>query len=247
MMDYFFLFLCCHLLGDFYGQTERMAKNKTGNVGVTFYHCLIYSLPFLAALLLPNQLKQWEIWIGLIICHWLIDMVKVIIESNYHLKHKRIVYIIDQACHLISISMIAYWYQPIQIELPHLLIKAIPYGLYFLLIMKPTNVTFKIVFDKYQYSPASQLKNEPNYVIKEKELPTTVAGAGALIGDFERLIMGMLLFQQQFSAIGLILTAKSITRYNKISTDPAFSEYYLIGTLYSVLVTIGLYLLIFIY
>ena len=37
----------------------------------------------------------------------------------------------------------------------------------------------------------------------------------------------------QYSAIGLVLTAKSIARYDKIAKDPEFAEYYLLGTLLS--------------
>ena len=37
----------------------------------------------------------------------------------------------------------------------------------------------------------------------------------------------------QYSAVGLVLTAKSIARYDRISKDQAFAEYYLLGTLLS--------------
>jgi hypothetical protein len=43
---------------------------------------------------------------------------------------------------------------------------------------------------------------------------------------------------KQYAAIGLIFTAKSITRYDKIAKDPAFAEYYLVGTLFSLLISI---------
>ena len=41
------------------------------------------------------------------------------------------------------------------------------------------------------------------------------------------------------------MTAKSIARYEQITKDPAFAEYYLIGTLYSMLYTVALYAVIF--
>lgn len=47
--------------------------------------------------------------------------------------------------------------------------------------------------------------------------------------------MGILIILGQFAAIGLVFTAKSIARYNKISESPAFAEYYLIGSLYSII------------
>lgn len=69
--------------------------------------------------------------------------------------------------------------------------------------------------------------------------------AGALIGILERCIILLLLSAGQYSAIGFVLTAKSIARYNKIADDPRFSEYYLLGTLLSAMLVIVAYLLIF--
>lgn len=43
----------------------------------------------------------------------------------------------------------------------------------------------------------------------------------------------------QYSAIGLVLTAKSIARYDKISHEQDFAEYYLLGTLLSTICAIG--------
>ena len=48
----------------------------------------------------------------------------------------------------------------------------------------------------------------------------------------------------QYSALGLVLTAKSIARYDKITKDPDFAEYYLLGTLMSVIVTFPVSLLV---
>ncbi|WP_207719860.1 hypothetical protein [Clostridium algidicarnis] len=69
--------------------------------------------------------------------------------------------------------------------------------------------------------------------------------AGALIGILERCIILLLLSVGQYSAIGFVLTAKSIARYNKIADDPKFSEYYLLGTLLSTMLVIVAYLLVF--
>lgn len=37
----------------------------------------------------------------------------------------------------------------------------------------------------------------------------------------------------QYAAAGFVLTAKSIARYERISKDTEFAEYYLLGTLLS--------------
>lgn len=54
-----------------------------------------------------------------------------------------------------------------------------------------------------------------------------------MIGTIERIIMLFFLLIKQYSSVGLVLTAKSIARYNKISEDKEFAEYYLLGTLLS--------------
>jgi len=63
----------------------------------------------------------------------------------------------------------------------------------------------------------------------------TIDGAGAIIGNLERLLISIFLYYNQFGAIGLVFTAKSVARFNRISNDPSFAEYYLIGSLYSMI------------
>lgn len=67
--------------------------------------------------------------------------------------------------------------------------------------------------------------------------PATVR-AGRAIGTLERWIMTIFMALGQYSAMGLTLTAKSIVRFSKIEKDPAFAEYYLLGTLYSMLLAL---------
>ena len=62
--------------------------------------------------------------------------------------------------------------------------------------------------------------------------------AGRKIGTIERLIMLIFLSKDQYAALGFVLTAKSIARYDKIAKDETFAEYYLLGTLVSTLCVI---------
>ena len=50
--------------------------------------------------------------------------------------------------------------------------------------------------------------------------------------------MTILISVDQYSAVGLVLTAKSIARYDKLSKDQIFAEYYLLGTLLSAICSI---------
>ncbi|MFA9377873.1 MAG: hypothetical protein ACERKZ_14125 [Lachnotalea sp.] len=62
--------------------------------------------------------------------------------------------------------------------------------------------------------------------------------AGRFIGTLERIIILIFLSIGQYSAIGLVLTAKSIARYDRISKEKDFAEYYLLGTLISTVIVI---------
>jgi len=59
-------------------------------------------------------------------------------------------------------------------------------------------------------------------------------GAGAIIGILERIFTLTLVLIGQYTALALILTAKSIARFEELK-NRKFAEYYLIGTLSSIL------------
>ena len=126
---------------------------------------------------------------------------------------------LDQVLHVGIISFLVLWgAKNGTTYLPSESLKLIFYAL---LVGKPTNIVFKILFAKYQTTMEEKMD--------------TITGAGSMIGFLERLIIGDCLVYGQFASIGLVFTAKSIARYNKISENPAFAEYYLIGSLFSIL------------
>jgi hypothetical protein len=69
----------------------------------------------------------------------------------------------------------------------------------------------------------------------------TPYSAGALIGILERILILALLSVGQYAAIGLVLTAKSVARYDQIAKQKDFAEYYLLGTLLSTLWAGGIF------
>lgn len=73
-------------------------------------------------------------------------------------------------------------------------------------------------------------------------------GSGRLIGILERTITLVLIVLGQWAAIVLLLAAKSIARFEELK-DRRFAEYYLVGTLTSILVAIlvGLVLVILLF
>lgn len=68
-----------------------------------------------------------------------------------------------------------------------------------------------------------------------EEESSGIPGSGHLIGILERTFTLILIVLGQWAAIALLLTAKSIARFEELK-DRRFAEYYLVGTLTSLLV-----------
>jgi len=71
----------------------------------------------------------------------------------------------------------------------------------------------------------------------------SVPGSGRAIGILERLLLLPLVILGEWGGIGLILAAKSLARFKELDFRP-FAEYYLIGTLTSVVVATATGLLV---
>lgn len=193
-----------------------MADKKDKNVRVLTFHILLVGLPlFVLTIIIPSL--WWKTFI-VFLSHALIDFLKPILQRILGVKTS-IIFILDQVLHLTVI----YGLSNMNTELlpaffPFTFLKII---LFVLLVGKPVNIAFRILFGKFQPETSQELD--------------TIDGAGAMIGFLERLVIGACLLYGQFASIGLVFTAKSIARYNKISESPAFAEYYLIGSLVSIL------------
>ncbi|WP_324715401.1 DUF3307 domain-containing protein [Carboxydochorda subterranea] len=73
----------------------------------------------------------------------------------------------------------------------------------------------------------------------ERQVPRT----GTYVGMVERALILSFLLLGSHAAVGFVIAAKSIARFRELE-DRAFAEYYLVGTLLSVLVALGGYLVL---
>lgn len=239
------LLLIGHVLGDFYLQSNELALGKEDSIKKLLKHSVIYLLSMILVILpvFSFHLLKWVVIIS--ISHLIVDLAKLLIKKKIGIGDKLEVaaYSIDQITHILIIVIIMAmiyiksepityigWIQNIVNKLEIDVAAIISWILILLIIIQPFSITIKKVL--YNYKPISNREEEgsPN--------------AGALIGILERCIILLLLYAGQYSAIGFVLTAKSIARYNKIADDPKFSEYYLLGTLLSAMLVIGAYLVI---
>lgn len=210
------LTLLAHVLADFQLQSQKIADLKSRRLNFLILHLVIVVLPLLLLVLI---LPKYLLYFGLVwLSHALIDFLKYRLNSSIVRHHaQKFVFLLDQLLHLISIFALYFLLGQQQNSAPnwlserYLMLQAL---FFFALTGKPINILFKLFFSKYQAGEDSR---------------ETIAGAGAMIGILDRLIMGLSLIFGQFTAIGLVFTAKSIARYNKISESQSFAEYYLIG------------------
>lgn len=251
MTNLLLLFLVTHVIGDFYLQSEAIARNKNKEISKLLMHGAVYmiSLVGVAIFFRSYNLSVMALYIGL--AHIGIDLVKFGVthcfEKNHfykvstwwHKEEKRgSVYLVDQVLHGLSIGVIVtsftrgnylYGYRLLVFMDSVDVHKIMATVLMFLLILKPVNITFRKLF----------MHTKP-----EEETFGANKNVGQMIGNLERMLVLVLMMLGQYTAIGLVFTAKSISRYNKIAESQAFAEYYLLGTLFSMLSTVLIYMVI---
>lgn len=233
----FSFFLIIHILGDFYFQNDGLAGKKKEKYKYVAFHSLIYLLvscifviPFWSVTLLISAML-------LSVSHFAVDSIKFVCTNRKESDSN--VFVADQLVHIFCIAVAASVLSHTNYELKFLpgideYLSTITKNPNIILAwaglalasIKPANITIKRMVLKYK--PEGMNSDNSN-------------SAGAFIGTLERIIILLLLSVNQYSAIGLVLTAKSVARYNKISEDKKFGEYYLLGTLLSTLYAISIY------
>ena len=113
-----------------------------------------------------------------------------------------------------------------------------------LLLMRPANLVIRTLSSKYDPKIHDKLSLE-EYEFKSvnSKQESGFKGAGAMIGNLERLLILLSFFSGSLLSVVAILSIKAFARYKLIAEDPYFSEYFVIGTMLSVLLTFGCYLL----
>jgi len=94
-------------------------------------------------------------------------------------------------------------------------------------------VTYPIGFIIATYGGCLIMKQVLGSYKKPAEELGGFESAGRIIGLFERAIVVILVFNNAYSALGLIISAKSITQVYRLKNSET-AEYFLIGTLSSV-------------
>ncbi len=207
-----------HLLTDFVFQPAawiRQRREKHFASGKLYLHIAVTAL----GVFLFTGPSWWPAILVIAVTHWLIDGIKSFAGDN------TTSFLTDQAAHLLVIVL-----------------------------------TWLTLFHRWSGIPAAWNSLHPDYSFWifstaialltvpagifigqmtrrwRKHIPDSdsLASAGKWIGIIERLIVLAFVLLHQYSAIGLLIAAKGIIRFNEKDRAEAKTEYLVIGTLFSV-------------
>lgn len=244
-----FILLIGHLVADFYFQTSKTAELKKKEFKSLLYHSLIYSTVFLILCFsCLNPIYAVISFTAIILSHFVIDLIRCKIDSKLSNQiHIFISFLIDQAMHIGIIISICYlfklneyttfFYKLCSTKINNT--NVVLYVFLFVSLMNPTAVFIKKLL-------SALFSSSPNNAISansDSDTQSNNQSVGYFIGILERLITAILLLCNQYAAIGLVLTAKSIARFKQLE-ERDFAEKYLVGTLTSLSVSLILTLFI---
>jgi hypothetical protein len=238
MFDFFgalIPFLLIHVICDFYLQPNRWIeakKEKTFRSPELYYHSLLHGV----ALVVPAITlgSDWNSTICLVVIvavsHFAIDLWKVTMRDEDKFSH----FVIDQALHISILAGIAFYLTDsvtIDSVLQHENFSDTVMVVFaYLLILKPTSIVIGYILRKYSISGTNKDNNT--------NVSGLVAG-GELIGYLERMLILTFTLVGSYAAVGFVLAAKSIFRFGELnkSDDRRMTEYVLIGSLVSIVIT----------
>ena len=228
------ILISIHLLADFLFQTSAYSEKKRKMLKSLLLHCFIYFIVFEIIFFILFQCEKAFI-LGLIISvlHFLINYTVNKLEKYF--PKRRLQLLFFSLNQLIHIVMIVGMYYILNLEnlTNNLYTKLQTYEDFKIIVLYIS--VFSIILD-----PASVFIRKLFTSISPKTYPKEnleELKAGNIIGKLERIIIAILLLNNQFGVIGFVLTAKSIARFKQME-NRNFAEKYLIGTLTSFLIVL---------
>lgn len=230
-----------HVVGDFLLQTRRMAERKT-RPGPLIVHGVRVAAAQ-APLLLP--FLTWRVVLvlaGVTLSRGLIDAFTARIRRRARSTRSLVVFVVDQALHVAV--LFAAW----SVLAPHVIgPRWIPAGA----ISLATGAAILIAAYIFSWNGGSAIVRGVLALVRLADdadvsagaRSARVAGTGHLIGALERFLALTLVLLGQWGALGFIIAAKSIARFKELE-NREFAEYYLVGTLTSIIVAMTTGLLV---
>ena len=260
MINYlYFNLIVAHVLGDFYLQWGSSCKNKvlySVKGRDLWLHSLVIGILSWIAIW---DLRGWWLAACIMVLHFMIDWSKSYIQVKWNIfkiensecvklvdginkRHDLWVFLIDQILHISFIVFFTNiwltanndwlqvgWVQEFAISHPLRTNTIVA----MMLALKPANILILLILGacKVSITPTGN-DGHGNF------------HSGELIGWLERGLMLLFVVMSQYEAIGFLIAAKSILRFNEASSGSEKSEYVLTGTLLSLAIALALGILI---
>lgn len=246
----FFMLLSIHIIGDFYLQSPKTAEEKNSSLRSLLTHVGTYiCVGLISAVLVFSKLTAIAIVI-VVLSHAAIDYIKKVVVSKIKQTEtskttcNTVIFVADQVAHIAVIFIVSCLFVAWggEVKLLKFIINAANnlgidikqfsrWILSILVVCKPTNIALKSIIGKFNPRFAD---GKPNAL---------KMNAGAFIGNVERILILIFLVIGEYASVGLIFAAKSIIRFSEISKDKdkELADYYIVGTLTSLLSVIIVY------
>ena len=205
----FFPMLSGHLIADFWLQPYSWVMHKKDN-GLKSSKLLIHvAIASILPVVFTFQLNLWFVPV-IFVTHFIIDFFKTKFKDTIP------AFLIDQLLHILILWILVY--SGTKTEIPANVAVFWIYASGFILITSPVGIlTGKFL----------------NVVIPDKVKLKKIDVSG-WIGILERILIFIFIIASQFSAIGFLIAAKSVFRFNDAREDGnKKAEYFLLGTLIS--------------
>jgi len=212
--------LLAHVIGDFVLQPDSWVKDKNEKTFRSPYFYLHGLIHFIALLfLLEFNMGYIMPIIIIVISHLIIDLVKLSLDNE---KNSRRLFFMDQFAHLLVISLVVNYYREGEFGMVELFSTAnLLFALAVFSVSIVSAILMRVIMSKW--------------AMDDVRAEDALQNAGKYIGILERLFVFGFILVNQWSAIGFLITAKSVFRFGDLSRakNRKLTEYILIGTLIS--------------
>jgi hypothetical protein len=243
--------LVAHLLTDFVFQPSKWVQEKKKHKIASQKLLLHILVTTLFAYVFSGEYSNWVIPLVIFVSHYLIDLAKV------YLKESFTSFILDQAAHVLVIVLLwlsvegkwpffgTYFHQLADSRNFWILAAGYtfvtwPLGIIIGLATQRWRNQIALEQEKIRQqsisNPAAIDKRIPLIIpeVMKEEQGLGLASAGKWIGICERMLILTFVLMQQYTAIGFLMTAKSILRFSEKEANTQLkTEYVLVGTLVS--------------
>lgn len=209
--------ILAHLLGDFVLQFNSWVKGKQQKKLKSPFLYIHAGVHFLLILLVTWNLDLWKLALFVSVSHFIIDTLKLYVsEKTTKIQWP---FFVDQFLHVV-ILVIAVFYGNW-----NAFAEGFTFYFNWKIVTAYVFLSFPvgIIMDKCLTGWSVEQNNE-----------ASLPNAGKVIGIVERLLVLTFILLNQWEAIGFLITAKSVFRFNDLkASNRKLTEYILIGTLLS--------------